>query len=228
MTFGKQPLSNLGRRSTHKKEQDSPGTIDEEEETESKKINASTGKRKQVNTEDSQQKLEHTFGDDGSLSFQNSQSRNNINESRISESKQVNSTIPWTSKADISLSTDSIFNLQDEEMQKFLKQENLNSSAKKTKQQSIEVLQMLTFMTMIEEMWQGILDKHPSALKFQKKGEISSQAKFDQVPQEISAALTHQITQISVYFQLNSEKEDFELPTKKVSQIAKIAKQIVI
>ena len=31
----------------------------------------------------------------------------------------------------------------------------------------MEVLQMLTFMTMIEEMWQGLVDgKHASSLKF--------------------------------------------------------------
>ena len=61
-------------------------------------------------------KLEHTFGDDGSLSMGliNNASRND--DSRRSESKRVDSSIPWNSKADISLSTDSIFNMQDDDM----------------------------------------------------------------------------------------------------------------
>ena len=33
---------------------------------------------------------------------------------------------------------------------------------------------------------------------------------------------------MSVYFQLNADKPDFRLPTRKVSQVARIAKQIVI
>ena len=36
---------------------------------------------------------------------------NNADDSRRSESKKIESSIPWNSKADISLSTDSIFNL---------------------------------------------------------------------------------------------------------------------
>ena len=57
---------------------------------------------------------------------------NNVsrNESHRSESKQVNSSIPWNSKADISLSTDSIFNLHDEEMRQFLKEEKVDSNRK--------------------------------------------------------------------------------------------------
>lgn len=97
---------------------ESPAMIIEEDDAEAmsnKKVHASTGKRKStVRTEqDSILKLEHTFGDDGSLSMG---MLNNADDSRRSESKKIESSIPWNSKADISLSTDSIFNLQDEEM----------------------------------------------------------------------------------------------------------------
>ena len=90
-----------------------PAMIMEEEEGDvmsNKKVHASTGKRKStVKTEqDSILKLEHTFGDDGSLSMG---MLNNADDSRRSESKKIESSIPWNSKADISLSTDSIFNL---------------------------------------------------------------------------------------------------------------------
>ena len=44
----------------------------------------------------------------------------------------------------------------------------------------------------------------------------------------MSSKITHQITQVSVFYQMNSTKEDFRVPTKKVSLIARLAKQIVI
>ena len=242
LTFGKEPENKFGqgdklklRQQTH----DSPGVIQEEDEGKSniKQIHTSTGKRKQVvkTEEDSYKKLEHTFGDDGSLSMRiiNNGSRND--DSRRSESKRVDSSIPWNSKADISLSTDSIFNLQDDDMRQFLKEDkiadssrrivNNGNSAKKPKQQSAEVAQMLKFMSMIEELWQGLVDgKHASALKFQKKGSdvmgssaTQRQSRLEQIPQEISSKLTHQITQVSVYYQLNCDKPDFRIPTKRVS-----------
>ena len=81
--------------------------------------------------EDSYKKLEHTFGDDGSLSMRiiNNGSRND--DSRRSESKRVDSSIPWNSKADISLSTDSIFNLQDDDMRQFLKEDKIADSSRR-------------------------------------------------------------------------------------------------
>jgi len=47
-------------------------------------------------------------------------------------------------------------------------------------------------------------------------------------PTELSSKLTHQITQITVFYQLNQHKAGFRIPTKKVSLVAKLAKQIVV
>ena len=138
--------------------------IQEEEDDlmSNKKVHASTGKRKStVKTEqDSIVKLEHTFGDDGSLSMG---MLNNADDSRRSESKKVESSIPWNSKADISLSTDSIFNLQDEEMRQFLKDDSNRkiihgSNSKQLKHRSLEVNQMLNFISEIEEVWLSLIE----------------------------------------------------------------------
>ena len=44
------------------------------------------------------------------------------------------------------------------------------------------------------------------------------------LPTELSSKLTHQITQITVFYQMNNGKEGFRLPTKRVYQVARLAK----
>ena len=119
-------------------------------------------------------------------------------------------------------------------MRQFLKDDSNRkmihgSNSKQLKHRSIEVVQMLSFISEIEELWLGLVEgKQGSSLRFARKGDGISQGKLDNIPPELSSRLTHLITQVSVYFQLNADKPDFRLPTRKVSQVARIAKQIVI
>lgn len=50
----------------------------------------------------------------------------------------------------------------------------------------------------------------------------------DKTESNLGAKLTHQITQISVFHQLAKDRADFILPPKKVSGLARLAKQIVV
>ena len=119
-------------------------------------------------------------------------------------------------------------------MRQFLKEDSNRkmihgSNSKQLKHRSVEVVQMLSFISEIEELWLGLVEgKQGTSLRFAKKGDGISQGKLDNIPPELSSRLTHLITQVSVYFQLNADKPDFRLPTRKVSQVARIAKQIVI
>ena len=97
---------------------------------------------------------------------------------------------------------------------------------------------MLSFITQLETLWSSMIKgEYASLLNLQqhqadgtsKSSPPSNSRKHTKnFPAELSSKLTHQITQITVFYQLNQSKDGFRVPTKRVSHIAQIAKQIVI
>jgi len=61
---------------------------------------------------------------------------------------------------------------------------------------------------------------------------LSNNIMGQKIPSDLSSKLTHQITQISVFFEFVSSQpstlERFKLPARAVSKIAMIAKRIVV
>ena len=98
-----------------------------------------------------------------------------------------------------------------------------------------EVAQLVVFIGQVEEMW-AQLTKGEFACLLKLPGKGGSQpskapgGKSGSLafPAELSSKLTHQITQITVFYQLNRERAGFHVPTRKVSSIAQIAKQVVV
>lgn len=86
---------------------------------------------------------------------------------------------------------------------------------------------MMDFISCLESLWTDIVMGRMKDAVMQSQGE-DRVAKILQLPHDISSHLTHQITQISVFYQLNKDKPNFRLPTKKVSVLAQLAKQIVV
>ena len=89
-------------------------------------------------------KLEQTFGD-GEMSFEQVEDRKARSEQVAGESN-----ITWVdNKPRISISTDSMFNLHDEEVKQLLKEDKaaVKNKASKTKELSPEVSQLLSFIS---------------------------------------------------------------------------------
>ena len=211
--------------------------------------------------------MEHTFGDqDLSLGIEEGEIpmdfkdlavvnigiKKSVDENRemVQMPSMANeSNIPWlNSKGDISLSTDSMFNLHDEEVKQLLDQ----SSDKKGKflqvptscnqstvvEEIPEVAQLIAFITQIETLWSTLTQgEFSSLLTLQSEAAMGNKKmnnspdkrnKNIKFPAELSSKLTHQITQITVFYQLNQSKEGFRMPTRKVSNLARIAKQMVV
>ena len=77
-----------------------------------------------------------------------------------------------------------------------------------------EVKHMLTFFEELEHTWTNKIVQ-----KYTKLGL--------KTPKDLSSELTHQITQISVFYLLSKHNAGFDLPFKSVSLFAKLAKKIV-
>ena len=184
--------------------------------------------------------MEHTFGNED-LSFDNSL----VNAFHAAQeaypiklNNQGDTKLTKKERESISLSTDSMFNVQDEEVKHQLS-DTLESHKKEKQQDNIrlpipEVEQLLQFIAKMEKLWAdlasseyaGLLKHSPEKVKGNKQASTGLQQK--PIPSEISSQITHQITQITVFYQLNAEKEGFRIPTKKVSSLAMLAKRIVI
>lgn len=83
--------------------------------------------------------------------------------------------------------------------------------------------QLLEYIEQVEKMWLSLrAGQYADLIKrdANKRTEIVDKA----LPTDLSSKLTHQITQVTVFYQMHQQKEGFRLPTKRCYQVARLAK----